>query len=250
MSEHGLVTHSKHSSKQNSKESKDVSLGVPSIAKGGMLSESLEEEAVEHSIDKAFSRPLEVLNWLDAEGYISGSLANSSVGGLALTKCRLSIADIRLMRNMWDNAVNEMIKTQTESIDNANLKKQAVKKLQDALKNPIEMMSKLPHALQLSMVDTEMLASWSTLQPDFMTINPEDISLKHGSNMPGDWYVLAIVDGLPDDGDEDEPNYFIRQPMEEAISGVVEVLRELCGRPSHAYAVTPLMIFRKINLSN
>ena len=74
------------------------------------------------------------------------------------------------------------------------------------------------------------------------------LATKHGSQIPGRWSVLGVVDALPDDPDAPED---LEHNESEGILGMIlgamlPILKVL-GRPSNAYGVTPLIIFREVD---
>src|SRR5690606_9867128 len=54
----------------------------------------------------------------------------------------------------------------------------------------------LPYAVQ-GQVTTPDGEAWFTMDVSKMTKAPEQFSLMHGSNIPGTWHVLGIVDATP-----------------------------------------------------
>jgi hypothetical protein len=97
---------------------------------------------------------------------------------------------------------------------------------------------------------------WSTLRPNSLITPPEELAVKHGAILDGYWHVVGIKDAnpLPEEGSpgsaeerlaELQQAYAKKLHVSDVVS-VAERLRELFGRPSDAYGVTPLMIFRPI----
>ncbi|GBR36393.1 hypothetical protein AA11826_1525 [Komagataeibacter oboediens DSM 11826] len=95
---------------------------------------------------------------------------------------------------------------------------------------------------------------WSTLKNDCLLTSWEDLSLKHGSVIPGIWYVLGVLDAHPVVDDDTNPavveerwnNAVSGNEITDAIAGVLSTVRRTFGRPSGSYGLTPLLIFRKM----
>ena len=68
-----------------------------------------------------------------------------------------------------------------------------------------------------------------------------DLNFKHGEFLAGNWYVLGVLDALPFDDFtfETDPNEF-----RDGIVNMVKMIKTIVGRPSTAYGITPIAIFR------
>ena len=107
-----------------------------------------------------------------------------------------------------------------------------------------DILAKLPHALQMSLF-ADTVEIWSTLNPEHMTVNPDDLAFKHGANVAGEWKVLGVVDARPDDESVNEMPSSSRE-IENGMFLILNTIREFFGRPSTAFGITPVAIFRPI----
>jgi hypothetical protein len=156
-------------------------------------------------------------------------IKTTPVSQIALISGSMRLIDIRMLKEMW----KPIFKLAT-----AGTAKN--KKLDDVM---VDVISKLPHALQMSLF-TGTEEAWSTLSPEHMTINPDDIALKHGSSVAGDWMLLGVVDAQPEE-DIQKPVHSSRD-LENGMLQVLTGIREFFGRPCSAYGITPIAIFRPI----
>jgi hypothetical protein len=85
-----------------------------------------------------------------------------------------------------------------------------------------------------------------------------DIVLKHGSIVPGKWFMLGVLDGLPDyaanpdrPGELNEGELAVVRLADtvagKAVAHLAPITRNLLGRPRGTFAMTPLMIFRQVS---
>jgi hypothetical protein len=149
-----------------------------------------------------------------------------------------------MLKEMWP-AIAEMTATEeTQHIQNAEKRKKAhAEKKREAEANA-QIISKVPHSIQGTFL-TDDGDAWFTLQPEHMRINPEDLAFKHGSDLPGEWHMLGIVDALPDSEAPDSSMIDrVNTPLEEAFRTMLSMLRFVLGRPINRYGITPIMIFR------
>ena len=109
----------------------------------------------------------------------------------------------------------------------------------------LEAVTKLPHALELHFA-TERGMSWSTLKPSSMLSSADDVALKHGDALPGEWRLLGIVDARPNEDVasawDDQP----QTPLSSLVANLLRHVRDIMGRPVDAYGVTPLLLFRVV----
>lgn len=79
-----------------------------------------------------------------------------------------------------------------------------------------------------------------------MTTSADDLSLKHGDNIAGQWNILGILDATLEDPSEEEADLKPYTNVGMAISELQNMLRLQFGRPTGSYGITPVLIFRSI----
>jgi hypothetical protein len=92
---------------------------------------------------------------------------------------------------------------------------------------------------------------WYPLTDEFVVGSIGDLILKHSTNISGEWHVVGVVDAVPDDFVPlTLEQFFVSstpvQSLEQYVERLARVSRTILGRPSAAYGVTPIVIFRKI----
>lgn len=244
LSKDGLITQSKHSSKSTGKRSDNVGIRAGLVANA--QSELGSEDAIEHLIDPAFSRPQQTLDALYENDFLATDLENAGIGDLVLIKGGISIFDIRILRDMWQHMGNLVSKN---SGNDDSLTPKERQKRQAAAKKEFDdvapIIAKLPHSIQGTFLTTSD-AAWFTLEPLHMRINPEDIAFKHGCDLPGEWHMLGIVDARPDELLNIDAITRVSTEIEGALRLMLMQLRGTMGRPWDRYGITPVMIFRTL----
>ena len=86
-----------------------------------------------------------------------------------------------------------------------------------------------------------------TINRDFLTINPDDMFLKYGGKIPGEWFVVGLIDALPEEHENNNNLNFPINPLKDGISEMLNAIKALAGRGDDSYGITPLVIFRKMN---
>ncbi|MBC7926100.1 MAG: hypothetical protein H7039_10640 [Bryobacteraceae bacterium] len=196
------------------------------------------QRLIERQFDSGWSLPLNLLDGLDEEGFIHDDIWPAGIGQVVLISGSLRILDIRLMRDLWGSAVKLARAGQKKKPDQ-----------HDTEKTVVEILSRLPHALQMNLIGSPpgrgaiAFMAWTTLNPEHMTVNPDDLAFKHGADLVGLWHCIAVVDALPEK-ERPQPVSSGRE-MEDAMVQMLSGLREAFGRPPQAFGVTPLLIFRK-----
>lgn len=243
LSEHGVISSYKRTGKETAKTQTGFG-GSIKILSSDIKQEESSEDGYEHVIDPMFSRPLEVLNSLDQHGLISGSLAQSPVGGVVLIRGELAITDTRMIQEMWPMFAEMQAREQAAGMKEGKQKKDflaSTKKENDLM---LTVISKLPHMLQGG-ISSVGGVGWFTLNPEYLSVSPEDFSLKQGSKIQGEWLMLGILDARPDTGMDSDINTDVSF-IGGAMRTMQQELRKVFGRPFSHYGLTPILIFRKI----
>lgn len=194
-------------------------------------------ETSELNFDASWLLPSNVLDILSNKNLIKTDLHTAEVGQIVHLSGSLSLFDIDLVKRLWDGMTAFM------ALENSG--KTAPKNAQ-AERKKMELAGKvikeLPPALQAT-INNGAGEAWAQLNAEYMTIDPHNMTMKHGPNVQGEWHVIAILDAVPDavvTESSRETAQFIDM-MYPLMGG----LRQLLGRPETSYGVTPLVLFRK-----
>jgi hypothetical protein len=133
------------------------------------------------------------------------------------------------------------------SSERAKLEKAVLQTAEQHGKTAMEVMPHFPHAAQCTISGSDSKV-WSSLLSDGLVTAPGDLSLKHGTEIPGTWNLLGILDALPSPIQPQTAILPTNEPfhLETLIRNFSNLGRTLLGRPPDAYGVTPLLLFRKV----
>ncbi|WP_269501073.1 hypothetical protein [Burkholderia sp. IMCC1007] len=241
--EDGVLTQTKRIAKDSTSDTAKLG-GSIKVVSGETGSTEVVERGLERLFDPSWLAPIEVLNRLDELKFVHRDFTKTPIGGLFLASGMLSVIDIRMLKEMWSDFADAFLHNELDGLALPPKQKQKFmadgKKTYDRL---AKILQKLPHAIQASFKIGEDTL-WSTLRAESMLINPDDLALKHGSQVPGQWFVLGIIDAQPGVARAtDNPS---SSGLDSAMSQMLEGLREMMGRPAVAYGVTPIAIFRAV----
>lgn len=112
----------------------------------------------------------------------------------------------------------------------------------------LDVIEAFPHSAQCTVKGTDF-SVWSTLSPDGMVGSVADLSLKHGTEIPGEWHLLGVLDALPNPIPEQTTihNTGIPQHLGPSIANFSNLARTLLGRAPEAYGMTALLLFREVS---
>ena len=80
-----------------------------------------------------------------------------------------------------------------------------------------------------------------------MTTAADDLLLKHGVAVRGEWSLLGILDATPDSEVTAEGQSLGSESnVATLLRALAPIARQMLGRPPGHYGVTPLLIFREI----
>ena len=230
----GVLTGVKSVSASQDASTDKGSVGVTGFFGYEGVMASTATESIERQYDAAWSMPLNIIHSLSENNYIVDDITQAAMGQIILFEGGVQFIDLRMIQGMWDKIIR---------IQLAEIAPKLRKQSEQDMKRLAELISELPHTLQMK-VFSDVAQLWATLTPEYLIVNPSDLALKHGSKIPGQWHVLAVLDARPDDGGL--PSARNHTPVEEGMLTMLNVLREMLGRSPSDYGVTPLAIFRPI----
>jgi len=194
-------------------------------------------ESSELVFDSSWLLPSNVLDMLSDKKLIKKDLSTAEVGHIVHVSGSLSLVDIDLVKRLWDGMSAFIAFESSGKVAPKNAQADR-KKMELAGK----IIKELPPALQATINDGQGEV-WAQLNADFMTIDPHNMTMKHGPMVQGEWHVVAILDARPDEisTSSQKQNAQLIDMMYPLMGG----LRKLIGRPANSYGVTPLLLFRK-----
>ncbi|MCP1242889.1 hypothetical protein GOB86_09295 [Acetobacter lambici] len=246
----GVITGYKTSTTDGSSVGSELGGGVPTVASAKARYSIENKDLAERTFDPAAALPIEVMNRLDENGYIHRDLKNVPIGGLLLVKGRFALRDFSQFPAFWP--LMKKILPFKDLATNANnqfsKKTISVNDIESLFKSLLE---DIPQPVQLTF-ETSKEYLWSTLAEEGFATSPIDIFLKHKGIIPGEWYILAIVDGHPisteNADDASIPDSF-GESLGIPFHQLAQDMRSLFGRPDNNYGVSPLVIFRQVHCS-
>lgn len=232
--------------------------------------ESSAEKSLESQFDPHWKLPLILLDQLDVHGYIQRQISAATLGEIVLVKGDLSIVDLTMVKEFWSQpAIKRLFLKLAEKDPNlASQNKEYLKGSGFGIGDVVlQLLQLLPHTIQ-AVLSGESGRTWFTLRPEGMVIPQADIILKHGLVVPGVWHALGILDARPDAENALQTNSSpIPSSVAEMAKGIAEgatsptltglaqmfssiapMAKKMMGRPTDAYGITPVALFRAVVL--
>jgi hypothetical protein len=216
-------------------------------------------EGYERVYDPLWSNALTLLDYLYAADLISHDIATTYIGQFVIVSGDLSVLNAAVLRETWANFRALSIKQAAEKArakwdaDPANVKlnKQARTRALDEAKANAEInfdnLKYYPHSINCE-IKGNGFSVWSPLREEGITGAASDISLMHGSEVPGTWHLLGVLDALPSPIPAQETVLPSETPQHFAptIRNFANTARTLLGRSPEAYGMTALLLFREV----
>ena len=201
--------------------------------------------------DPTWANARAFLDVLDELNMIHRNVLDANMGQFVLCSGGLSVADLKLMEKTWKlKSVQSLIKAGAgggaENRQQRRAKGRAASNLNE-VDLVIELLSILPHTIQAKISGT--VDVWCSLTEDGMSTLASDITLKHGTSIPGMWHALGILDAKPEGDVFEEPEPDFSDGEELAAKLMITmgpIAKRLVGRPDNHFAITPLLIFREV----
>jgi hypothetical protein len=210
--------------------------------------------------------PVPCWTYLDAAGLIGRDLATARLGQFVIASGNLTVLNPATLQKIVGstNFQQHMIKKATDAFrkqwnavpQNAKLNRAdkikaeavAVEVMEENARMNMELLLHYPYSAQCTITGSDF-SVWSTLTGEG-TVGPvADLSLKHGTNVPGTWHLLGILDALPSQIPPQIPLAFtgIPEHFDKAIVNYSNMGRMLLGRKPEAYGMTALLLFREVS---
>jgi hypothetical protein len=128
------------------------------------------------------------------------------------------------------------------------MERAALKAAEPNAQGGMQVLSKFPHSAQCTLTRANF-SVWSTLVSAGMVGTVADLSLKHGTEIPGKWHLLGVLDSMPNliPPQTTIVNSGTMMHMGVLIKNLSNLGRTLLGRPQEAYGVTALLLFREVS---
>ncbi|MDP4574662.1 hypothetical protein Q9K02_05860 [Qipengyuania sp. G39] len=217
-------------------------------------------ESLVRVYDPFWANALQFLDVLDQRGMIQRDLEAANVGQFVLVSGFLSIQDLGMMKDAWKTTSlqRKMLGGAQGGKKIANMtsaQKAALKEEKENTEMFLDMIQLMPHSVhaRLLTIDDQTKLVWCAVNQEYLVMPPSDISLTYGNVMSGEWSILGILSAHPEyltpdlDGKFDENNLGLTESIVGQITKILSpIVRVALGRPSAAFAVTPLLIFREV----
>ncbi|WP_315569227.1 hypothetical protein [Haemophilus parahaemolyticus] len=202
-------------------------LGFSSIITGKKTGNIQNSERYVREYDASHSLPSLLLDFLGQNGFIKNSIDNAQVGNLVLISGEYRLFDLSLI---------EKAMPFLNAVENENPLPDGIDKL----------FNLFPKSLQVDIRDDRGNFYWLALKKEDMWINVDDVLLSNGITNRDKWFVLGILENLPDAKAKKGHHPYKFQDEKTDVLSIYDHIQELIGRKGSSYAVTPLLIFRKI----
>lgn len=241
----GALNSLKNTSQVGDTRKLEATVGMPTVTGGRMGNDHTVNTTSEHLYDGLPTMPREMINRLDELGFIYRDLTPDNLGALVLLKGYLNITDIEVMKGVVDPTIKFMFNNLPT---NSGAERAELKKLQDQMSPLIEFIKNIPFALSCNLfVKTEEVDSltevWMSLAREDMSSTIHDINFKHGDKLAGQWYVLGVLDAIPNSLDNNKNLLPDNDEMDQLRKSMSEMMK-MFGRSEEAYGMTPIAIFR------
>jgi len=216
-----------------------------------------ERDITEHTYDPLWRNACTFLDYIESASLLCKDAASARIGQFLIASGQLVVCDLSMFKKIWGlEATKRAMRSSflgsdsnTSRAERRRHSKQDQESHTNAVNAAVDMFEYLPHTIQAAMhIGADQI--WTILQEDSMVVRSADILLKHGVVLSGDWNMVGIMDAYPSSGDEDlvTKNGLLSSlnAMAPMMSQFIPSIKGLLGKPSGAFGVTPLLIFRRI----
>jgi hypothetical protein len=247
--------------------------GATVLGTGGSGNLGFERGPAEHGseqtqrvYDPLWTNALTLLDYLETENLICRDVTAGHLGQFVLASGALSVLNASLLPKIWESthirnsAITTAVNGQ-KAIWNANptnkalptrerntAEKAFLKLAENNSRAAMDILPSFPHSAQCTVAGKDF-SVWSSLATEGMVGTVADLSLKHGTDVPGVWHLLGILDAQPSPipAQINTPYTGVPTHFETMIRNFSNLARTALGRPPEAYGVTALLLFRQVS---
>ena len=185
----------------------------------------------------------DVLQHVAEHGLIASDPAKAAVGSLVLLNGSVTVLDMRSISTFFDIFIDMVAIGKAPNPEWAGKGKEEKKRTFSMIKKYLD-----AAALGVQIIfRSGRISVWGTLNPTYLRESVGDLTTKHGPRLSGEWHLLAIVDSVGPHEVMDGTG--LSDLLKAVITGNNEMIKIL-GRPADNTGVTPLVLFRKLQLGN
>lgn len=231
---------------------------------------SEDRDSAERVYDPLWTNALNLLEHLTAEDLLVRDLNSARIGQFIQVTGEMNIVDLGMLKVIWSMAAARREIVKAGSDPGPNLESRAGRKAarqQPSVKSEAEenaeaamqLVSAMPHMVQAKFRTESGSTVWCSVKEDSLVSSSADLLLKHGVGVQGTWNVIGVLDALPEVGPDGEATdeamakieragLMADSPLSNMVFQMTLPMRHLLGRGLLDYGVTPLMIFRAVNV--
>ncbi|MFT8896470.1 MAG: hypothetical protein ABF968_05840, partial [Acetobacter sp.] len=205
-------------------------------------------------------------NLLSNMNLIKYSTEECGIGSILSISGFLSVIDMATIKDIWSNpTMRKMSSDQAAKDAGIGPGRQARKAIRDQNKSidaAFDLLTTLPHLTAATLIEGDVKV-WGTLRREGLITPPEELAVKYGHSISGQWTMLGIIDSAPDETsltddsvppedsiNDDGQTISVTLDGENSLAKLAKFLsataRRLMGRPSDHFGITPLIISRSI----
>lgn len=233
-----------NSQTQSTSSTNGLKVKLPAVVEGDKNKSDQTSEIIKEELSKTYDpfwqNSLAFLDYLVQNQLLNEDINKSNIGQFVLLSGKLFMFDVSFFQKvlMKSHSKQSFIGGFVGASTNSKTAKNDAHEFLDVI-------DALPNSIQARLV-AEDFSTWSTLYADGLSLSPDDLLLKHGFIISGEWKVLGILDALPDHDNTNE-DYSFLPDFQRILANYSNILRPKFGRDTSSYGITPLMIFRKVS---
>lgn len=216
------------------------------------------ERSIERTYDPRWINALNFLDEAQHRNLINRDITHARIGEVVLVTGSLRIRDFGSLREIW-NKPSMRKSMEAGALEDQGTSRQQrrkaakgsstskINKMPTELEIFLDLVEVLPHTTQAIVGNREI--AWGLLKTEGLLGSSSDFALKFGGSIPGDWSMIGLLEALP--GGSDQPLDILQTTQLDQVGDALfmhlePLTRQLLGRPSNAYGVTPLIILREV----
>lgn len=241
--------------------SRHVDGSIPPIIKGGYSGNEITTNTIGKKVDPHDSKILDIIKDVNI-GPQTEILPKNLYGCLMILKGQIFIRNYVTVKDAIGGILgSETImktfmgsanppntpsdsRTRAEKQNERRMKKQQEESIKLGLNLANDMLKLIPFGLELQIKTDFGDKLVGIIKGEYLSSDPDDLLRIYGTEIPGEWSILGIIDSL------DNIKYGIINPnnIRNMMDQYTDSIKALYSSPDLTHSITPIAIYRELNL--
>lgn len=209
--------------------------GLSSLIQGATSRQEHTQQSIAEQFEPHDAKALSLLRELAINVY-EGSLKDTQTGQIVLLKGQLTIRNYQTIKSALPHLLEAGFLNDNINVNQGNKAKKQYRREIHAFS---KLLGLIPGGFELEICTLNNELAIGPINPDYLTVNPDDLLRLYGNFIPGEWFVMGIISHAP--------NIHISSfnDFRKSLDFFAMAISELYSAET-PYTIFPILVFREL----